>query len=135
MREELHFERRVFKISDIFSPITLSFAKMWAVISCWRPKDDETDINTHCKSKLSPSQQFFLKGYKLYEKEICIESILRSIKKLESGVSALIGNNNNLIEASKLMYYSNTINYPSKDIADQCRVTNKYFEFLHMDYA
>lgn len=47
----------------------------------------------------------------------------------------MIGNNQQLIEDSKLLYYANAINYPSKEIAEQCRVSNKYFEFLHMDYA
>ena len=85
--------------------------------------------------KLSPSQRLFERGYTKYKSDVSIESILRSIMKLEAGLSALINNDDHLNEAAKTIYYSNIINFADQDLEDMCRETNKFFEFLQSGFA
>ena len=47
--------------------------------------------------ELSETQRFYLRAYEIYENDISIENILRSLRKLESGLAAVIGDNQELI--------------------------------------
>ena len=84
---------------------------------------------------LSKSQRFFRRASKAYNNDICIENILRSIKKLESGVAALIHNDKEKLEYQKLLYYSNSINFGHKRMFDNLKITNSCLDFLQMNYA
>ena len=70
------------------------------------------------------------RAYTAYESDICVESIIRSIKKLESGLAAVIGNDEQKIKDSKLLYYSNSINFSDKTMRDRCRATNEFLDYL-----
>ena len=86
-------------------------------------------------NKLTENQRFVKRAYSAYENDICIESILRSIKKLESGLSAVIGNDKTLINNSKLLYYSNSINFSNEQMRKKCRARNDYLDFLQGNFA
>lgn len=86
-------------------------------------------------NKLTENQRFVKRAYSAYENDICIESILRSIKKLESGLSAVIGNDKTLINNSKLLYYSNSINFSNEQMREKCRAKNDFLQFLQGNYA
>ena len=109
----------------MFSDLAFFAAKAYHYITCRENKSDDLAL-----SKLSENQQFVKRAYTAYENDICIESILRQIKKLESGLSAVIGNDQNLIEGSKLLYYSNMLNFQDKRLRDKCRAKNQYLDFL-----
>lgn len=64
-----------------------------------------------------------------------IEEIFRSIKKLQAGVSVLIGDDLDKLQDCKKIYYSNLINYIDDERQDLCRVSNKFYEFLQNDFA
>ena len=55
--------------------------------------------------------------------------------KLEAGLSALINNDDQLNEAAKTIYYSNSINFADQKFRKKCRETNDFFEFLQNDFA
>lgn len=70
-------------------------------------------------------------AYKAFENDTCLENILRSIKKLESGVAALIEDNEEVLNRQKLLYYSNSINFGGhKEMQSKLKFSNKCLEFL-----
>lgn len=73
---------------------------------------------------MSGNQQFYHEAYNSFENDVSIESIWRSLRKLESGLSAVIGNNQKIIEKSKLIYYSNQIVYPNSELHNKFKQSN-----------
>ena len=78
-----------------------------------------------------------MRAFRSFENDICIESILRSQKKLESAVSALIMNDSEKIKKAKFIYYSNLINYCDlgKNIENKFLRRNKCLEFFQSTTA
>ena len=70
-----------------------------------------------------------------YQNDVSIEEIQRCLKKLEAGLSVLIGDDLKKINMAKMVYYSNRINYSDDCTRDRCRVTNEFYEFLQNDRA
>ena len=70
-----------------------------------------------------------------YQNDVSIEEIQRCLKKLEAGLSVLIGDDLKKINMAKMVYYSNRINYSDDFTKDRCRVTNEFYEFLQNDGA
>lgn len=90
-----------------------------------------------CMKDIDQSSQFYVRAFRSFENDISIESILRSQRKLESAVSSLMMNNDDLIRKAKLIYYSNVINYSNLDDKVKKRFLheNKCLEFLQSTTA
>lgn len=56
---------------------------------------------------LSRTEVLFKKGLHVFEDEICVESILRSIHKLQASMAAVIENDEEKIKNAKTMYFAN----------------------------
>lgn len=50
--------------------------------------------------------------------------------KLEAGVSALVNDDQDVIDKAKKIYYTNSINFADNiQMRKKCRVTNSFYEF------
>ena len=116
---------------DSFGDIIFILRKSWKRLRNCRKEIRDEDI----EKEMSGNQWFFRKAYNSFANDICIENILRSIKKLESGVAALIHNDKEKLEYQKLLYYSNSINFGHKQMFDKFKVTNDCLNFLQKNYA
>lgn len=76
-----------------------------------------------------------MRGYNAHSSDMCIETILRSINKLQAGMSALMSNDSKMIELTKIIYYTNSIIYTDKAIRKKLRKTNEFYEFMQGDIA
>ena len=85
--------------------------------------------------RLSRTEVLFKKGLAVFEDEICIESILRSIHKLQGSVAALMENNNEAQHVAKLIYFGNQIMYRSAENERKMRYTSDFLEFLRFQVA
>jgi hypothetical protein len=56
---------------------------------------------------LSKTEVLFKKGLHVFEDEICVESILRSIHKLQASMAAVVENDEEKIKNAKTMYFAN----------------------------
>jgi hypothetical protein len=63
---------------------------------------------------LTEGQVIFKKGIELFEDDICIEQLLRSVNKLQSAVATLMEYNEEAAYNAKVMYFSNQIIYQNK---------------------
>ena len=97
-------------ILEMFSDAIYMALRLWRKLTC--QQEDEDFEENACDRKLNFSYRFFRKAFDAYENDACIENILRSIKKLECGVAALINNNQEVLDYQKILYYSNLINLP-----------------------
>ena len=120
------FERKTLRFRDMFSEVLFYMNKFWLHMKCYKPEK----VDRMALEMMSESQQFVKRAYTAYESDICVESIIRSIKKLESGLAAVIGNDTQKIKDSKLLYYSNSINFSDKTMRDRCRATNEFLDYL-----
>lgn len=71
----------------------------------------------------------------MFEEEICLESILRSIHKLQASVAALMQNDEDKIRDAKTMYYANQIIYRSSENEEKMKITTEYLDFLRYSLA
>lgn len=90
---------------EMFSDIIFKALRIWKIAS--RQNSDEEQ----CDAQLFSSNKFFRKALRAYDNDICIENILRQIRKLECGVAALINNDKEKLDYIKILYYSNLIHF------------------------
>ena len=84
---------------------------------------------------LSEGQIIFIKGIQMFEDEICIEALLRSINKLQSAVACLMDYNEEAAYNAKVMYFSNQIIYQNQKYDKNLRYTNTFWNFLRYTVA
>ena len=95
-----------------------------------RDASDEYAINS-----LSRSEVLFYKGLHIFEDDICVESILRSIHKLQAAVAAIIEDKKELTHNAKTLYYANQIIYRSSKNEKQMRFSTDFLEYLRFSVA
>lgn len=95
-----------------------------------RDPSDEYAINS-----LSRSEVLFYKGLHIFEDDICVESILRSIHKLQAAVAAIIEDKKELTHNAKTLYYANQIIYRSSNNEKQMRFSTDFLEYLRFSVA
>ena len=121
---EITFGKQSMTILEMFSDAIYIALRGWRKMTC---QQEEYEENA-CDRKLNFSYRFFRKAFDAYENDACIENILRSIKKLECGVAALINNDPEKLKYQKILYYSNQINLPPN--YEHFKISNKSLEFL-----
>ena len=107
---EFRYGKKALSFIDMFSEVPYYINKFYLSLKYKKKKQ----INKMALNMLSENQQFAKRAFTAYESDICIEFIIRSIKKLEAGLAAVIGDDPRLIKDSKLLYYSNIINFKDR---------------------
>ena len=81
---------------------------------------------------MKKSELIFRKGYEIVEKDLDIANLLKTIHQLKAGVSAIIQNDDAIIERCKEIYLNNTTIYEDSDEEQSYKVYDKFNEFLSM---
>ena len=84
---------------------------------------------------MSDGQVAFKKGIEIFEDEICIESLLRCVHKLQSAVAVLMDYNEEAAYNAKVMYFSNQIIYQNEKYDKNIRFTNSFLNYLRYTVA
>ena len=58
-------------------------------------------------SCLTRTEVLFRKGLEVFEDDICLENIMRSIHKLQGAVAAIILEDEDIIRNAKTLYFAN----------------------------
>ena len=83
---------------------------------------------TSKKEYLTKSQLLYMKGYKkIMRRDLNIEYLLKSIKKLKAGLAAVIADDPHLIRKAKQMYFTNQTVYSSSDEGKKIRASNPFY--------
>ena len=84
---------------------------------------------------MSRTEVLFYKGLKIFEDDICIENILRSIHKLQAAVAALVEDDQEVINNAKTLYFANQIIYRSTKNERKMRFNTDFLEYLRFSVA
>lgn len=84
---------------------------------------------------MSRTEVLFYKGLKIFEDDICIENILRSIHKLQAAVAAIVEDNQEVINNAKTLYFANQIIYRSTQNERKMRFNTDFLEYLRFSVA
>lgn len=65
-------------------------------------------------------------GQEFFDDDVCLETLIRTVQKLQSSVAALIDGNEEAQNTAKLMYFSNQIIFDSQKQDEEMRITTKF---------
>ena len=120
---------------DLLSPFKFQFYKLY--YRCFKDKKGncKSRADEYAINSLSRTEVLFYKGLQIFEDDICIENILRSIHKLQSAVAALVMDNEEVIKDAKTLYYANQIIYRSSKNEKRMRFSTDFLEYLRYSVA
>ena len=124
------FIHRVLTPWDLLGEIKFSYFSWW-----YGRKHDSETAEQLAWDSLSEGQVIFKKGIELFEDDICIESLLRCVNKLQSAVATLMEYNEEAAYNAKVMYFSNQIIYQNKKYDENLRYSNTFLNFLRHTVA
>jgi hypothetical protein len=93
---------------DIFVPFKLMFWKfLYGSVNGF----ESSKINEKVMGRLNKSEKFFNMAQEFFDDDVCVETLIRAVHKLQASVAALIEGNDEAQNSAKLMYFSNHIIY------------------------
>ena len=88
------YTRRELNFFDLFANVKFWFFKKYYKLFKAKKETDSnrisSDANEYAMNCLSRSEVLFKKGLEVFEEDICVEKMLRSIHKLQAAVAAIV---------------------------------------------
>ena len=85
-------------MADLFAEIKYGLYYFFYGTIC---RMKEPELSKFVMSRLTDTQIIFFKGQEIFNEDICIENLLRSVHKLQSAVAALMDDNDEKAQTAK----------------------------------
>lgn len=112
-----------FSVMDLFTDLKSCCCKY---VCCKHGKDKQNQY-------LNRTEKIYMKGFHAMQKEMDITNMLTTIHKLKAGLSAVINEDEKLVERTKHYFYSNSTIFSDTEEETEMKKQNKFLEFLDQD--